>query len=316
LSNPARHELTHWIKERAQSVGFEACGIVQASFLDQDAARLEQWLEKGYQAGMSYMERNRDKRSDPRILMPGARSVIVVLMNYFPAENIRSENNYKIAKYAYGKDYHYVIREKLNRLIDDIQDLAGAFQARAFTDSAPVMERAWAEKAGLGRIGKNTCLIHPKLGSFVFIGEIITDLDLDYDHHQINDLCGGCTRCIEACPTGALTGPRSLDSNKCISYLTIEHKDEIPESMSGKFHDWIFGCDICQDVCPWNRKAAPGKEASFKLSDGLKEMDKALWENLSEENFTELFRKSAVKRTKFTGLKRNIAFLKKDEKKE
>lgn len=259
---------------------------------------------------MGFMTRYSDKRLDPRLLLPGARSVISVLLNYFPEENLPDENNFKIAKYAYGKDYHLVIRDRLNLFIEEIKARAGEFQARAFTDSAPVMDKAWAEKAGLGWIGKNTCLIHPKLGSFVFIGEIITDLELEYDQHQVNDLCGGCTRCIEACPTGAIIAPRMLDARKCISYYTIEYRGELPTPKKDNFKDWIFGCDICQDVCPWNRQAKANSEDAFRPNPALREMIKARWEQLTPDQFNDLFRESAVKRTKFTGLKRNILFLK------
>lgn len=259
---------------------------------------------------MGFMTRYSDKRLDPRLLLPGARSVISVLLNYFPEENLPDENNFKIAKYAYGKDYHLVIQDRLNLLIEEIKVRAGEFQARAFTDSAPVMDKAWAERAGLGWIGKNTCLIHPKLGSFVFIGEIITDLELEYDQHQVNDLCGGCTRCIEACPTGAIIAPRMLDARKCISYYTIEYRGELPTPEKDNFKDWIFGCDICQDVCPWNRQAKANSEDTFRPDQALREMTKTRWEQLTPEQFNDLFRESAVKRTKFTGLKRNILFLK------
>jgi len=310
LETPRHHELSQWIKKKAEALGFSACGIAEASFLEKDTDRLNQWLLHGYQGDMLYMARNREKRLDPRLLVPGARSVISVLFNYYPAENPSPENNYKIAKYAYGKDYHFVLREKLNKLTAAIKERAGDFQARAFTDSAPVMEKSWAEKAGLGWIGKNTCLIHPKLGSFVFIGEIITDLELEYDRHQINDLCGGCTRCTDACPTGAIIAPRLLDAGKCISYYTIEFRGDLPQNEKDKFNDWIFGCDICQDVCPWNRPAKPQNESSFNLEPGLQGMNKEKWEQLTEDQFNVLFRESAVKRTNFIGLKRNISFLK------
>jgi len=312
LETSDRHRISQWIKSRAESLGFAACGIAEATHLEKDDVRLNHWLLHGYHGEMEYMARNREKRTDPRNLLPGARSVLLFLMNYYPAENPSAENNYKIAKYAYGKDYHLVIRGKLNQLITEIKTFAGDFQSRAFTDSAPFLERAWAEKAGLGWIGKNTCLIHPKLGSFVFIGEIITDLELEYDDHQINDLCGGCNRCIEACPTGAILAPRLLDAGKCISYLTIEYRGELPREEKDNFKDWIFGCDICQDVCPWNRKAKPHNERTFNPSAGLLEMDKELWGQLTEDQFKELFRESAVNRTKFKGLKRNILFLKKE----
>jgi epoxyqueuosine reductase len=312
LETSDRHRISQWIKSRAEGLGFATCGIAEATFLEKDDERLNHWLLNGYHGEMEYMAGNRGKRTDPRNLLPGARSVVLFLMNYYPADNPPAENNYKIAKYAYGKDYHLVIREKLNQLMAELKNLAGDHQSRAFTDSAPVLERAWAEKAGLGWIGKNTCLIHPKLGSFVFIGEIITELELEYDDHQINDLCGGCNRCIEACPTGAILEPRLLDAGKCISYLTIEYRGELPQKEKDNFNDWIFGCDICQDVCPWNRKATPHNERAFNPSAGLLEMDKELWEQLAEDQFKELFEASAVNRTKFKGLKRNIFFLKKE----
>jgi epoxyqueuosine reductase len=308
LETERRHEISQWIKTRALELGFAACGIAEAVSLEEDAERLDHWLSQGFQGEMNYMARNVEKRVDPGKLMPGAKSVIVLLMNYFPEENLPEKNNYKIAKYAYGKDYHLVIRDKLNRLTSELKAVAGDFQSRSFTDSAPVLERAWAEKAGLGWIGKNTCLIHPKIGSFVFIAEIITDMELEYDTQQVNDLCGGCTRCIEACPTGAIIAPRVLDARKCISYHTIESKSELPAEYRDKFQDWIFGCDICQDVCPWNRKSQPHAESSFKPNPKLTGMDKTSWEELTEDQFNELFTDSAVKRTKFSGLKRNIYF--------
>lgn len=304
------HEISGWIKARTTGLGFDACGIATAAYLEDDAASLDNWLLNGYHGEMYYMARNRDKRIDPRKILPGARSVISVLMNYFPVENLSVENNYKIAKYAYGKDYHLVIREKLNLLITELKERAGVLQAKAFTDSAPVLDRAWAKKAGLGWIGKNTCLIHPKLGSFVFIGEIITDLELEYDTCEVNDLCGGCNRCIDACPTGAIIAPRLLDAGKCISYHTIEFRGDLPQEEKHMFGDWIFGCDICQDVCPWNRKARSNSEIAFQPGTALLEMDKEKWEQLTDDQFHDLFRNSAVERTKFKGLKRNILFLK------
>jgi epoxyqueuosine reductase len=310
LETAHRHEISQWIKIRAEALGFSACGIAEAAFLANDQDRLDHWLLHGYHGDMLYMARNREKRLDPRILLPGARSVISVLMNYFPEENLPEKNNYKIAKYAFGRDYHFVIRDKLHLLIAELKERVSDIQARAFTDSAPVLDRAWAEKAGLGWIGKNTCLIHPKLGSFVFIGEIITDLELEYDSHQINDLCGGCTRCIEACPTGAIIAPRLLDARKCISYYTIEFRGDLPLEVKENFEDWIFGCDTCQDVCPWNRLAKPHSESSFRPETGLHGMNKEKWEDLSLDQFNDLFRESAVNRTKYKGLKRNIQFLK------
>ena len=303
-------EISEWIKTRAITLGFSACGISEAGFLAQEEERLKNWLLRGFNGDMHYMGRHFDKRLDPRILEPGARSVISILMNYYPEEKLSENNNYKIASYAYGKDYHIVLREKLNRLIAEMRENLGEFQARAFTDSAPVLDKAWAEKAGLGWLGKNTCLIHPKLGSFVFIGEIITDLQLEYDTHPINDLCGGCNRCAEACPTGAIIAPRQLDARKCISYFTIEYHGDLPPEEKENFKDWIFGCDICQDVCPWNRFAKPNAENSFRPHEGLQDMDKNKWEHLNREHFNHLFKDSAVKRTRFEGLKRNIFFLK------
>jgi epoxyqueuosine reductase len=310
LETSRHYGISHWIKTRALELGFDACGISEATLLEKDEEKLNHWLMQGFNGEMDYMARNRDKRTDPRILFPGARSVISVLMNYFPGENLPEKNNYKIAKYAYGKDYHLVIRHKLNLLIAEIKEKSGDFQGRAFTDSAPVMDKAWAEKSGLGWIGKNTCLIHPKLGSFVFVGEIITDLKLEYDKNTINDLCGGCTRCIDACPTGAIVAPRVVDARTCVSYCTIEFHGELAQEEKGNFQDWIFGCDICQDVCPWNRKAIPHHQNDFLPKPGLRYMDKEKWEHLDQDQFNNLFRHSAVKRTKFEGLKRNIDLLK------
>jgi epoxyqueuosine reductase len=305
------HEISKWIKTRASELGFAACGISAAAYLENDAERLDRWLQNGYHGEMNYMARNLEKRLDPRVLLPGSKSVISVLMNYYPAEQPSAENNYRLARYAYGKDYHLIIRKRLKQLIAELKELAGDIQARAFTDSAPVLDKAWAEKAGLGWIGKNTCLIHPGLGSFVFIGEIFTDLELEYDTHQINDLCGGCTRCLDACPTGAIIAPRLLDARKCISYYTIEFSGDLPPEEKENFKDWIFGCDICQEVCPWNRKAQPHTENDFIPHPGLKDMTREKWEGLGKDQFQALFRGSAVKRTRYEGLKRNILFLKK-----
>lgn len=308
-----QHEISQWIKARSSELGFFACGIAQAAVLEEDEIRLRQWLKNGYHADMGYMERNLDKRSDPRQLLPGAKSVIVVLKNYFPETQLPEEDNYKIAKYAYGKDYHLVIKEKLYQLIREIDENFGPVRSRTFTDSAPVLERSWAAKAGLGWVGKNTCLIHPKYGSFVFIAEIITDLELEYDNRKVNDLCGGCTRCIDACPTGAIIGLQLLDARRCISYHTIESRGELPAEMQEQFGNWIFGCDICQEVCPWNRKSQPHDEPEFKPLDALLEMNKKSWDNLSEEKFNVMFKESAVQRTGFEGLKRNISFVKKKD---
>ena len=297
------------IKEKAKELGFYDCGISRADLLKEDAKRVEKWLSEGKQAGMSYMANYFDKRTDPRKLFDNAKSVISVLYNYYPSIKISEENNYKISKYAYGKDYHHIIKDKLNRLIEFIESEAGSIGARAFTDSAPVLDRSWAARAGLGWIGKNTNLITKKQGSFFFIGEIITDLELDYDEKKIENYCGTCTKCIDACPTDALK-PYEVDARKCISYLTIENKEEyIPSEFKGKFEDWIFGCDICQDVCPWNRFSKPHNEPAFNPPDILTQLRKPDWQNLTEEQFRLIFKDSPVKRSKYKGLIRNIRFV-------
>ena len=255
------------------------------------------------------MENNFEKRTDPRKLFEDAKSVISVLYNYFPKTKIPENNNYKISKYAYGKDYHFVIKRKLNELIEFIKKEAGEIEARAFIDTAPVLDRAWAARAGLGWIGKNTNLITKEQGSFFFIGEIITNLELSYEDHPVPKNCGHCTKCIEACPTHALR-PYEVNANKCISYLTIENRDEeLPEDLKGKFNDWIFGCDICQDVCPWNQRSKPHNEPEFEPALDLFKLRKPDWENMSEEEFNKIFKDSPVKRTKYKGLMRNIEFV-------
>ena len=312
METARQHELSQWIKTRAEELGFSACGISETTYLEPEGDSLKYWLSKGFHGEMDYMVRNQDKRLDPRVLMPGARSVISVLLNYFPKEILPEKNNYKITKYAYGKDHHKVIKERLNILIKEIKKYAGECDARAFTDSGPVVDKAWAARAGLGWRGKNSLLIHPKFGSFVFIGDIITDMELEYDKVYVKDLCGNCTRCIDACPTGALLAPRLIDARKCIAYLTIEYKGELPQKEKPKFNDWIFGCDICQDACPWNKKAKAHHESSFLPNQELKEMNKKKWEQLTEEQFKVLFKNSAMKRTKYSRLMRNIDFLKDD----
>jgi epoxyqueuosine reductase len=302
-------EVSSWIKSKALDLGFSACGIAEAGYLADDAARLERWLSEGFQGEMGYMARNAAKRTDPGQLLPGARSVISVLMNYKPGIEQPEESQYRVSKYAYGKDYHFVIRERLYRLILKLTERIGKFRARAFTDSAPVLDRAWAARSGLGWIGKNTCLIHPKLGSFVFIGEIITDLELDYDTVRINDLCGGCTRCIDACPTAAITEARNVDARKCISYFTIEFKGSLPAEYRERFNNWIFGCDICQDVCPWNRKSSPNNIDVLSPVKGLMDMDREKWERLDLPGFEAIFEGSAMQRAGFDGLRRNIDFV-------
>lgn len=300
---------TEFVKQRVLELGFFACGIAPADYLEEEAPRFDLWLKQGYNAGMEYMANNREKRLDPRELMQGARSVIVMLYNYFPAEVHDSNAEYRISAYAYGLDYHDVIREKLNQLSAEITEKFPGTQIRGFVDSAPVLERAWASRAGLGWIGKNSMLISRKKGSYFFIAELITDLELEYDKPFGGDYCGDCSRCMDACPTGAITDIRVVDANKCISYLTIENKSEIPESFRNSYSQWIFGCDVCQQVCPWNRYAFPNKEPGFQPSPELVSMQQDDWEKLEEEQFRKLFRKSPVKRAKFAGLKRNIRFL-------
>jgi epoxyqueuosine reductase len=303
------HSLAHWLKERSKELGFAACGISTAGFLRDEKERLEKWLENGMHGEMLYMERNHEKRLDPRLLLNNARSVISFLYNYYPEKSLPDNDNFRISKYSYGRDYHFVIKEKLFQLIKELKDRAGEFHARAFTDSAPVLERAWASRCGLGWIGKNTCLIHPKLGSFFFLAEIITDLELEPDTNKVNDLCGGCTRCIESCPTGAISTAGEIDSNKCISYLTIEYRKELPGRYKKDFGNMIFGCDICQDVCPWNRFSKPHSEKDFEPLDELRSMNRKKWESLTKEDFELIFKDSAVQRTGFEGLKRNIKFV-------
>jgi epoxyqueuosine reductase len=310
LKTARQHDLSQWIKTRAIELGFAACGISEATNLEPEGKSLKYWLSQGFHGEMDYMSRDPDKRLDPRLLLPGSRSVISVLMNYFPEERLPEKDNYKIAKYAYGKDHHIVIRSRLNQLIHEIQDQAGECQASCYIDSGPVVDKAWAARAGLGWRGKNSLLIHPEIGSFVFIGDIITNLELEYDKIYVKDLCGNCTRCIDACPTGALLAPRLIDARKCIAYLTIEYKGELPQKEKPKFNDWIFGCDICQDACPWNKKAKAHHESSFLPNQELKEMNKKKWEHLTEDQFNVLFKNSAVKRTKYSRLRRNIDFLK------
>lgn len=301
-------ENTKKIKQKALELGFSAIGISKADFLENESKQLKVWLNKGYHGEMQYMENHFDKRVDPRKLVDGAKSIISVLYNYYPEEK-QVQNTYKVSKYAYGRDYHYVLKEKLYELLEFINKEIKEVSGRAFVDSAPVMDKVWAAKAGLGWIGKNTNLISKEFGSFVFIGEIIIDLELDYSETPVKDYCGNCTKCIDACPTNAIR-PYQLDARKCISYLTIEKKGEIPSEFKGKWNDWIFGCDICQDVCPWNQKLKPHNQESFKISETLKDMDKTAWENLDKPSFKNLFKNSPVERTKFEGLKRNISFFK------
>lgn len=286
------------------------CGISKADFLEEEANRLDQWLKADYHGKMGYMANHFDKRLDPRLLVDDAKSVISLLLNYYP-EKQQNEDAPKLSKYAYGTDYHTVIKDKLKELLAFIQEEIGEVGGRVFVDSAPVMDKAWAKRSGLGWVGKNSNLIHPKHGSFFFVAELILDLELQPDG-PIKDYCGTCTKCIDACPTEAIVEPYVVDGSKCISYLTIELKDAIiPDEFKGKMDNWMFGCDICQDVCPWNRFSKPHTEPRFDPHEQLLKMNKADWDDLTEEIFRELFRNSAVKRTKFSGLKRNILFLEK-----
>ena len=269
---------------------------------------MEAWLAKGMHGNMHYLEKNKEKRYNPSKLVDNARSVITVLYNYYPNEKLPENDNYKLSKYAYGKDYHYIIKEKLRALLAAVEEKTGRRTARIFVDSAPVLDRAWARQSGLGFIGKNTMLINNKMGSFFFIGHIIIDLELDYDNPETGNYCGTCTLCIDACPTQALQ-PFQLDARKCISYITIENRDKIPEDFRGKMNNWIFGCDICQDICPWNRFSIPHTEPLFEPSEALASMKKVNWESLDKSQFKTLFKNSAVERAGFNGLKRNIDFV-------
>ncbi len=301
---------TKLIKEKAKELGFFFCGISKADFLEEEARGLDRYLKNNYQGKMSYLENHYDKRLDPRLLVDDAKSVVSLLMNYYPSEQQR-EDTLKVSKYAYGKDYHFLIKDRLKAFFQFIQDEIGEVGGRVFVDSAPVLDKAWAKRSGLGWVGKHTNLIHPKSGSFFFIAELILDLELIEDG-PMKDYCGTCTRCIDACPTDAIVEPYVVDGSKCISYLTIELKDEmLPSEFKGKMENWIFGCDICQDVCPWNRFSKPTNESFFSPHEKLLKMSKANWNDLTEEIFQELFRKSAVKRTKFKGLNRNIKFISK-----
>ncbi|NOQ91563.1 MAG: tRNA epoxyqueuosine(34) reductase QueG [Flavobacteriaceae bacterium] len=300
---------TNLIKTEALRLGFSSCGIAKAEFLEKEAPKLEQWLQHGYHGQMQYMENHFDKRLDPTKLVPGAKSVISLQYNYFPKE-IQNKNTYKISKYAYGEDYHPIIKAKLYELLNFIQENIGEVDARVFTDSAPILERAWAKKSGLGWLGKHSLLITKQRGSFFFLAEIILDLELNYDNEIQTDHCGNCTKCIDACPTEAILPNNTIDGSKCIAYFTIELKDELPNTLKGKFNDWVFGCDICQDVCPWNRFSLPNNEPKFTPHPDLLTMKKQDWQEITEDIFKKIFKKSAVKRTKFSGLKRNISFIK------
>lgn len=306
--NPAQYK--SFIKTEAAKLGFFFCGVSKADLLEDEAPQLEAWLKKNYHGKMSYMENHFDKRLDPRLLVDGAKSVVTLLLSYATEEKQTDPESPKLSKYAYGKDYHYVIKDKLKSLMQSIHEHIGEVGGRVFVDSAPVMDKAWAKRSGAGWMGKNTNLIQPKTGSFFFIAELIIDLELEADG-PIKDYCGTCTKCIDACPTDAIVEPYVVDGSKCISYLTIELKDALlPEQFRMQMDNWMFGCDICQDVCPWNRFAKQHHEPAFQPHPKLLSLNKADWHDLSEEVFQELFRHSAVKRTKFQGLQRNLNFLK------
>ncbi|GAB3022100.1 tRNA epoxyqueuosine(34) reductase QueG [Niabella terrae] len=304
------------VKQESRRLGFEYCGISRAEVLDEDARRLEAWLRQGMQGKMQYMENHFDKRINPTLLVPGARSVITLLLNYYPSQQ-QSSDKPQISKYAYGNDYHEIIRDKLNNLLDELRTKIGAINGRGFVDSAPVLERAWARKSGLGWIGKNGNMITKSAGSFFFIATLITDLELVADDPYAKDYCGSCSRCITACPTQAILPDRVVDGSKCISYFTIELKDELlPSEYQGQFGDWIFGCDVCQDVCPWNRFSRPGKEPALQPIPEVLDLSNSEWAALSEEAFRKIFRHSPLKRTKWKGIQRNLSFreIKHDDK--
>jgi epoxyqueuosine reductase len=303
-----KEKYTQFIKAETKRLGFLSCGISKAGFLEEEAPRLENWLNQNRHGEMKYMENHFDKRLNPTLLVDGAKSVISLLLNYYPSE-FQNEDSYKISKYAYGQDYHFVIKEKLKEFLHCIQTEIGEVAGRAFVDSAPVLDKAWAAKSGLGWIGKNSNLLTQKVGSFYFIAELIVDLELDYDH-ATTDHCGTCTACIDACPTEAIVAPYVVDGSKCISYFTIELKENIPTAMKGKMDDWMFGCDVCQDVCPWNKFSKAHSEPLFSPNPDVLSFSKKDWEEITADTFQKVFKNSAVKRTKLEGLQRNIKFLK------
>ncbi len=295
-----------FIKNKSIELGFISCGISKSAFLENEIGRFESWLKNNYHGQMSYMERNFDKRMDTRKLVDGSKSVISLLFNYYPSKEINN-NSFKISKYAYGKDYHFIIKDKLKTLLSSMRNEIGEIDGRVFVDSAPIMEKAWAKKSGLGWIGKNTNLISKKTGSFFFIAEIIVDLELEYDN-EVTDHCGSCTACLDACPTDALYEPYKIDASKCISYFTIELKEQFPNDLKKDFNDWIFGCDICQDVCPWNKFSIPNKEPLLNPKNEINQYSKKDWLELTDEVFKVVFKETPLERTKFKGLKRNIQY--------
>ena len=301
-----------FLKSTAKRLGFDFCGIAKAEFLESEAPRLEEWLNRNYQGKMAYLSNHFDKRLDPTKLVEGAKTVVSLIYNYYPGQELPHQpEDIKLAKYAYGADYHEVIRAKLTEFLEVIKEEVGEINGRSFVDSAPVMERQWAQRAGLGWIGKNSLLLNRQMGSFFFLADLIIDLEATPDTPLVKDYCGTCTACIDACPTDAIVQPEVIDASKCISYLTIELKEAIPDEFAGKMENWVFGCDICQDVCPWNRFSRPHQEPAFQPNAELAEFSNREWSELTEETFKRVFAKSAVKRTKFSGIKRNVDFLKK-----
>ena len=306
--NSSKEKYTKLIKSHAKSLGFMSCGISKVEFLEKEAPRLEQWLNQNRHGQMNYMSNHFDKRLDPGLLVPGAKSIVSLLLNYHSTQTQKDPQAPKISQYAFGEDYHGVIKKKLKDLMSFIHEEIGEVDGRVFVDSAPVMDKVWAEKSGLGWIGKNTNLISKKAGSFFFIAELIIDLELNYDP-PTTDHCGSCTACIDACPTEALIAPYQIDGSKCISYLTIELKDQIPSEFKGKMDQWAFGCDVCQTVCPWNRFSTQHQETALKPNNELLSLTKKDWEEMTEDVFGTLFKNSAIKRTKYEGIKRNIKFI-------
>ncbi len=304
-----KQNYTQLIQQKAFDLGFSFVGFSKAEFLEEEAPRLEKWLKENANGKMSYMENHFDKRLDPRLLVEDTKSIISLMYNYYTDLLPENKDAPKISKYAYGKDYHFLIKDKLKELYSYIQETIGEVNGRYFVDSAPILDKAWAKKSGLGWVGKNANIITKKQGSFLFIAEMLLDIELEYNKTPIKDYCGRCTRCIDACPTGAIIRPYVVDGSKCISYFTIELKDAIPQEMKGKFEDWMFGCDICQNVCPWNRFSLQHNEPWFEPHPDLLKLTKSDWLELEQPLFQEIFRKSAVKRTKYSGLKRNIKFL-------
>ncbi|MBN7809655.1 tRNA epoxyqueuosine(34) reductase QueG [Algoriphagus sp. H41] len=298
------------LKSTAKRLGFDFCGIAKAEFLESEAPRLENWLSQNYQGKMGYLANHFDKRLDPTLLVEGAKTVVSLIYNYYPGHKLsEGKSDIKLAKYAYGEDYHLVIREKLTEFLENLREEIGEINGRSFVDSAPVMERQWAQKAGLGWLGKNSLLLNREMGSFFFLAELIIDLEATPDTPLAKDYCGTCTACIDACPTDAIVNPGTVDGSRCISYLTIELKDAIPEEFKGKMENWAFGCDICQDVCPWNRFSRPHQEPRFQPDPELLDFSQNEWVEMTEETFKRVFAKSAVKRAKYAGLKRNVDFL-------